>query len=165
LSKGLVFFGKEVLEITSTEDFVGTYYAKPGEVERAWVLIDAADMVLGRVASAAAQILKGKHKPQYTPHVDTGDFVVIVNADKIRVTGAKAAQKVYYRHSGYPGGLKAETFEKAMQKHPERVIEHAVKGMLPKNTLGRAMGKKLKVYAGAEHPHQAQGPRKIELEA
>ena len=97
--------------------------------------------------------LKGKHKPQYTPHVDTGDFVIIINADKIRVTGTKAANKVYYRHSGYPGGLKSETFTEAMAKHPERVVEHAVKGMLPKNTLGRAMGKKLKVYTGAEHPH------------
>jgi large subunit ribosomal protein L13 len=144
---------------------VGTYYAKTGEIEREWVLIDATDLVLGRVASAAAQILKGKHKPQYTPHVDTGDFVVVINADKIKVTGAKAAQKIYYRHSGFVGGLKEESFAKAMEKHPERVIEHAVKGMLPKNTLGRAMGKKLKVYAGGEHPHKAQNPRKIEVEA
>jgi len=142
---------------------VKTYYAKPLEVEREWVLIDATDQVLGRVASVAAQILKGKHKPQYTPHVDTGDFVIVINADKIKVTGAKAADKVYYRHSGYVGGLKSETFEEAMNKHPERVIEHAVKGMLPKNTLGRAMGKKLKVYAGAEHPHAAQQPREIKI--
>ena len=140
-----------------------TYYAKPLEVEREWVLIDATDQVLGRVASVAAQILKGKHKPQYTPHVDTGDFVIVINADKIKVTGAKAADKVYYRHSGYVGGLKSETFTEAMEKHPERVIEHAVKGMLPKNTLGRAMGKKLKVYAGAEHPHAAQQPREIKI--
>lgn len=140
-----------------------TYYAKSGEVEREWVLIDATDKVLGRVASEAAQILKGKHKPQYTPHVDTGDFVVIVNADKIRITGAKATDKIYYSHSGYPGGLKSETFNEAMEKHPTRVIEHAVKGMLPKNTLGRAMGRKLKVYAGPEHPHQAQSPREIKL--
>jgi len=144
---------------------VSTYYAKPGEVKREWLLIDATDQVLGRVASTAAQILKGKHKPQYTPHVDTGDFVVIVNADKIKVTGAKATSKVYYRHSGYPGGLKAEPFARAMERHPERVIERAVRGMLPKNTLGRAMGKKLKVYAGPEHPHQAQGPKEIKLEA
>ncbi|MCI8340498.1 MAG: 50S ribosomal protein L13 [Eggerthellaceae bacterium] len=141
-----------------------TYYAKPQEVEREWVLIDAEDQVLGRVATKAATILKGKHKPQYTPHVDTGDFVVVVNADKIRVTGAKTTDKVYSRHSGFPGGLKQETFEEAMAKHPERVIEHAVKGMLPKNTLGRAMGKKLKVYAGPDHPHTAQNPRKIEME-
>ena len=141
-----------------------TYYAKPNEVEREWVLIDAENQVLGRVAAKAAQILKGKHKPQYTPHVDTGDFVGIINADKIRVTGTKAQTKSYYRHSGFPGGLKSETFEEAMAKHPERVIEHAVKGMLPKNTLGRAMGKKLKVYTGAEHPHMAQQPREIKME-
>lgn len=141
-----------------------TYYAKPNEVEREWLLIDAEDQVLGRVASKAAQILRGKHKPQYTPHVDTGDFVVIINADKIRITGVKATDKEYYRHSGYPGGLKCETFQEAMEKHPERVIEHAVKGMLPKNTLGRAMGKKLKVYAGSEHPHTAQQPREIKME-
>ena len=141
-----------------------TYQAKPLEVEREGLVIDAEDQVLGRVATKAAQLLKGKHKPQYTPHVDTGDFVIIINADKIRVTGTKASSKEYYRHSGYPGGLKCETFAEAMQKHPERVIEHAVKGMLPKNTLGRAMGKKLKVYTGSEHPHAAQKPRKIELE-
>jgi len=143
---------------------VSTYYAKPGEVEREWLLIDAEDQVLGRLATQVAIILKGKHKPQYTPHVDTGDFVVVINADKIRLTGDKAAQKTYYRHSGYPGGLKSMSFERAMERYPERVIEHAVKGMLPKNTLGRAQGKKLKVYAGPEHPHAAQKPRRIELE-
>jgi large subunit ribosomal protein L13 len=143
---------------------VSTYYAKKGDVSRDWVLIDATDQVLGRVASEAAQILRGKRKPQYTPHVDTGDFVVIINAERIKVTGAKATDKVYYRHSGYPGGLKAETFAQAMAKHPERVIERAVRGMLPKNTLGRAMGKKLKVYAGPDHPHRAQNPREIKLE-
>ena len=141
-----------------------TFYAKPAEVEREWVLIDATDQVLGRVAAKAAQILKGKHKPIYTPHVDTGDFVVIINAEKIRVTGKKISDKAYYRHSGFPGGLKSETLAEAMEKHPERVIEHAVKGMLPKNTLGRAMGKKLKVYVGPEHPHAAQKPREIKLE-
>ena len=141
-----------------------TYYAKPNEVAREWLLIDAQDQVLGRVASKAAHILRGKHKPTYTPHVDTGDFVVIINAGKIRVTGKKLTDKEYYRHSGYPGGLKCETFEEAMEKHPERVIEHAVKGMLPKNTLGRAMAKKLKVYPGAEHPHMAQQPREIKME-
>lgn len=146
------------------EETLKTYYAKPGEVEREWVLIDAADQVLGRVAVKAATILKGKHKPTYSPHVDTGDFVIVVNADKIRVTGSKAQQKEYFRHTGFPGGLKSETFEEAMQKHPERVVEKAVKGMLPKNTLGRAMGKKLKVYAGPEHPHAAQQPRQISLE-
>ena len=140
-----------------------TYYAKPNEVEREWLLIDAEDQVLGRLAAQVARILKGKHKPQYTPHVDTGDFVVIINADKIRVTGVKATDKIYYHHSGYVGGLKSETFEEAMKKHPERVIEHAVKGMLPKNNLGRAMGKKMKVYAGPEHPHAAQQPREIKI--
>lgn len=141
-----------------------TYHAKPGEVEREWVIIDAEDQVLGRVATKAAQILRGKHKPQYTPHVDTGDFVIIINADKVRVTGTKELNKVYYHHTGHPGGLKSETFAEAMAKHPERVIEHAVKGMLPKGTLGRAQAKKLKVYCGAEHPHAAQKPRKIEME-
>ena len=138
-----------------------TYYAKPNEVERNWVLIDAEDQILGRVAAKAAHILKGKHKPQYTPHVDTGDFIVIINAEKIKVTGNKLTDKEYYRHSGYPGGLKCETLQEALQKHPERVIEHAVKGMLPKNTLGRKQGMKLKVYAGAEHPHAAQKPIEI----
>ena len=141
-----------------------TYQAKPGEVEREWVLIDAEDQVLGRVASKAAQILKGKNKPQYTPHVDTGDFVIIVNADKIKLTGNKGAKKSYFRHSGYPGGLKETSFEQAMAKKPEWVVEHAVKGMLPKTTLGRAQGLKLKVYAGSEHPHAAQKPEKIEME-
>ena len=117
-----------------------TYHAKPGEVEREWLLVDATDMVLGRLASQVAQILRGKTKPQYTPHIDTGDFVVVINADKVRVTGNKLAAKTYHRHSGYPGGLKSETLERAMARYPERVIERAVKGMLPKNTLGRAQG-------------------------
>ena len=140
-----------------------TYYAKPQEVEREWLVIDAEDQILGKVAVKAAHILRGKHKPQFTPHVDTGDYVIVINADKVRVTGNKATQKRYYRHSGYPGGLKSESFEELIKKHPERVIEHAVKGMLPKNTLGRAQGMKLKVYAGPDHPHAAQKPRKIEL--
>ncbi len=143
---------------------VKTYHAKPGEVDREWVVIDAADQVLGRVATKAAHILRGKHKPQYTPHVDTGDFVIIVNADKIRVTGTKASSKTYKRFSGYPGGLRSETLEEAMAKHPEHVVEHAVQGMLPKNSLGRKMARKLKVHAGSEHPHEAQKPRKIEME-
>ena len=142
-----------------------TYYAKPGEVERKWYVIDAEDQVLGRIATQAAQILRGKTKPQYTPHVDVGDFVIIVNAEKVRVTGNKTQKKEYFRHSGHPVGLKSETFEEAIAKHPERVIEHAVKGMLPKNTLGRAQGMKLKVYAGPDHPHAAQNPQKIEMGA
>ena len=141
-----------------------TYYANPHEVEQEWLLIDAEDQVLGRVAAKAAHILRGKHKPTYTPHVDTGDYVIIVNADKIRVTGNKGEAKRYYRHSGYPGGLKSESLNEVLAKKPERVLEHAIKGMLPHNTLGRAMGKKLHVYAGPEHPHQAQKPRKIEME-
>ena len=142
-----------------------TYHAKPHEVERNWYIIDAEDQILGRVASKAATLLKGKHKPQYTPHVDTGDFVIVINAEKIRVTGAKATDKVYRHHTGHPGGLKSETFNEAIAKHPERVIEHAGKGMLPKNTLGRAQGMKLKVYAGPEHPHMAQKPTEIKMEA
>ena len=141
-----------------------TYYAKPSEVQREWLLVDAEGMTLGRLASQVAQILRGKNKPTYTPHVDTGDYVVIINADKIKVTGVKATDKIYYRHTGYVGHLKSETFTEAMEKHPTRVIEHAVKGMLPKGTLGHQMIKKMKVYAGPEHPHQAQNPRKIELE-
>lgn len=142
-----------------------TYQAKPGEVERGWVLIDAEGQVLGRLAVEAAKILRGKNKPTYTPHVDTGDFVIVINADKVRVTGNKGEDKRYYRHSGYPGGLKSESFNEAMAKHPERVIERAVKGMLPHNRLGRAMGKKLKVYAGPDHPHAAQQPREFKMEA
>ena len=141
-----------------------TYHAKPGEVEREWLVIDATDMVLGRLATQVAQILKGKNKPQYTPHVDTGDFVIVINAEKIRLTGNKAQTKIYYSHSGYIGGLKEVSFERMLEKHPERIIEKAVKGMLPKNTLGRAMNRKLKVYAGPNHPHGAQKPREITLE-
>lgn len=141
-----------------------TRYAKAGEVERNWVLIDAEGATLGRLATKAAMILRGKNKPQYTPNADTGDFVVIVNADKVVLTGNKADQKRYWRYSGYLGGLKFESFREAMAKHPERVIEHAVKGMLPKNTLGRKQGLKLKVYAGAEHPHMAQKPTEIKME-
>lgn len=142
-----------------------TRYAKAGEVERNWVLIDAEGATLGRLATKAATILRGKNKPQYTPNADTGDFVVIVNADKVVLTGNKADQKRYWRYSGYLGGLKFESFREAMAKHPERVIEHAVKGMLPKTTLGRAQGMKLKVYAGPEHPHTAQNPTQIDWRA
>jgi len=143
---------------------VKTYHAKVGEVEREWLLVDATDMTLGRLASELAQILKGKRKPQYTAHVDVGDFVVVINASKIKVTGKKMTDKKYFRHTGFPGGLKEISLGDQLAKHPERVIEHAVKGMLPKNTLGRAMGMKMKVYAGAEHKHEAQKPRQITLE-
>lgn len=141
-----------------------TPFAHAGEVERKWVLIDADGVTLGRLATRAATILRGKDKPQFTPNADTGDFVVIINADKVVLTGNKADQKTYYRHSGYLGGLKAESYKTAMERHPEWVVEHAVKGMLPKTTLGRKQGMKLKVYAGPEHPHTAQNPVKIELE-
>ena len=142
-----------------------THYAKQGEVARNWVLVDAEGAVLGRLATQVAMILRGKNKPQFTPNSDCGDFVVVINADKVQLTGNKAAHKTYYRHSGWNGGLKAESFRAAMEKHPEQVIERAVRGMLPKTTLGRAQLKKLKVYAGPEHPHTAQNPTKIELEA
>jgi large subunit ribosomal protein L13 len=142
---------------------VGTYTPKPGEIERHWLVIDAEDVVLGRLASQAATLLRGKHKPQWAPHVDTGDFVVVINAAKVAVSGAKR-DEFRYRHSGYPGGLSKRTVGQLLDTKPERVIELAVKGMLPKNTLGRAMGKKLKVYAGPRHPHAAQKPREITLE-
>ena len=136
-----------------------TFSAKPNDVTRDWFVVDAADKTLGRLASEIAHRLRGKHKPEYTPHVDTGDYIVVVNAEKVRVTGKKTTDKIYHHHTGYPGGLKSISFEKLIDKAPERVIQGAVKGMLPKNPLGRAMFKKLKVYAGAEHPHTAQQPR------
>lgn len=142
-----------------------TQFAKAGEVERKWLLIDAEGATLGRLATTAAMALRGKNKPQYTPNADTGDFVVVINADKVILTGNKMDQKRYWRYSGYLGGMKFESFKEAMEKHPERVIEHAVKGMLPKTTLGRAQGMKLKVYAGPEHPHAAQNPVKIDWRA
>ncbi|MBI4618650.1 MAG: 50S ribosomal protein L13 [Desulfobacterales bacterium] len=135
-----------------------TFSAKKSEVERKWYLIDANGKILGRMASEIAVRLRGKHNPIYTPHVDTGDFVIVINAEKVLLTGKKLKQKVYYRHSGYPGGLKSTTAEKLQQKKPEDLISLVVKGMLPKNSLGRNMIKKLKVYAGEEHPHQAQNP-------
>jgi len=140
-----------------------TFSAKSKEVQRGWCLIDAKDKVLGRLAAKIAYRLKGKHKPEYTPHVDTGDYIVVLNAAKVQVTGRKAKDKLYYRHSGYPGGLKTEAFEKLVARRPERVIELAVKGMLPKNPLGRAMLRKLKVYGGSEHPHMAQTPEVLEI--
>jgi large subunit ribosomal protein L13 len=133
-----------------------TYSTKAKDVERKWHVVDASGKTLGRLATQVANLLMGKHKPTYVPYLDTGDYVIVLNAAKVRVTGKKAKQKTYYRHSGYPGGLKAETFEKMLAAHPTRVIEHAVKGMLPHNRLGRAMFKKLKVYVDDSHPHQAQ---------
>jgi large subunit ribosomal protein L13 len=142
---------------------VRTYTPKPGDVERRWHVIDASDVVLGRLASQTAVLLRGKHKPTFAPHVDTGDFVVIVNADKVALTGAKREQKRAYRHSGYPGGLKSVSYVELLDKHPERAVEKAVRGMLPKNSLGRQMLRKLKVYAGPEHPHAAQKPQPFEI--
>jgi large subunit ribosomal protein L13 len=140
-----------------------TYTAKAGEVEHGWFLVDAQDKVLGKLATQIAVRLRGKHKPEYTPHVDTGDYVVVVNAAKVRVTGRKTERKIYYRHSGYPGGLKVTNFAKLRAARPERVLQHAVKGMLPKGPLGYAMLKKLKVYAGGTHPHSAQQPKALEI--
>lgn len=140
-----------------------TFSAKSETVEHDWLLVDAADKTLGRIASAIAHRLRGKHKPEFTPHVDTGDYVVVVNAERVRVTGRKAKDKMYYRHTGYPGGIKSISFEKLIQQAPERALEYAIKGMLPKGPLGRAMYRKLKIYAGDVHPHAAQQPRAVDI--
>lgn len=141
-----------------------TYFATNENVEHKWYLVDASDKVLGRLATQIAIYLRGKHKPEYTPHADAGDYIVVINADQVKVTGKKEQEKVYYTHSGYPGGLKETTFDKLRDKDSTRIIELAVKGMLPKNPLGRAMLRKLKVYSGAEHPHVAQMPEAINLD-
>lgn len=140
-----------------------TYSAKAETVQHDWYVVDAADKTLGRLASDIATRLRGKHKPEYTPHVDTGDYIVVINCEKVRVTGNKTTDKIYYHHTGYPGGIKDISFEKLIEKAPERVLQKAVKGMLPKGPLGRAMFKKLKVYAGGEHPHTAQQPRELNI--
>ncbi len=140
-----------------------TEFAKANRVRRDWFLVDATGKTLGRLATAVAHRLRGKHKPEYTPHVDTGDHIVVINAEKVRVTGNKLADKVYHRHTGYIGNLKSTTLEKLLAEHPERAIQYAVKGMLPKNTLGRRMFRKLHVFAGASHPHTAQQPRALDL--
>lgn len=140
-----------------------TFSAKPETVQHDWYVVDAEGQTLGRLATEIARRLRGKHKPEYTPHVDTGDYIVVVNAEKVRVTGKKTTDKLYHRHTGYPGGLKTMTFDEVIERSPTRVIETAVKGMLPKNPLGRAMYRKLKVYAGTEHPHAAQQPAQLEL--
>ncbi|MBC7240872.1 MAG: 50S ribosomal protein L13 [Anaerolineae bacterium] len=146
-----------------SQDEVRTYTLKEKDIQREWYVVDAAGKTLGRLATEIAKILRGKHKPYYTPHMDCGDYVIVINADKIRVTGRKLDQKMYYWHSGYPGGLKSVTLRRQLQTHPERVLQAAVRGMLPKNRLGRKMFKKLKVYASPEHPHQAQQPKPLEL--
>ena len=140
-----------------------TISAKPGSVEQSWYVVDANGQTLGRMASAIASRLRGKHKAEFTPHTDTGDFIVVVNAEKVHVTGNKARAKIYHHHTGYPGGLRSISFEKLIEKAPEQAIELAVKGMLPKNPLGRAMARKLKVYSGSEHPHAAQQPKALEF--
>ena len=140
-----------------------TISAKPETVKRDWYIVDAEGKTLGRMAAEIAHRLRGKHKPEYTPHVDTGDYIVVINAEKVRVTGNKATDKMYHSHTGYPGGLKSISFEKLIDKAPERVIQSAVKGMLPKGPLGRAMFKKMKVYAGDAHPHAAQQPQELSL--
>jgi large subunit ribosomal protein L13 len=141
-----------------------TWTAKPGEVTREWYLVDADGQTLGRLATRIADTLRGKNKPQYTPHVDTGDFVVVVNAEKVAVTGNKLDQKRYYRHSGYPGGIRSRTLREQLDRRPEEVLRKAVKGMLPRNRLARRQLTKLKIYAGPEHPHEAQAPKPLEVE-
>ncbi len=140
-----------------------TYSPKPGDIERSWYVIDATDIVLGRLASHVATLLRGKHKPTFAPHMDMGDFVIVINADKVALTGSKKQQKMEYRHSGYPGGMTATSYSELMESNPRRVVEKAVKGMLPHNKLGRQQLKKLKVYAGSEHPHAAQAPQPFQI--
>ncbi len=141
-----------------------TFSAKSHEVKRDWLVVDASDKVLGRLATEIARRLRGKHKAEYTPHVDTGDYIIVTNAEKVIVTGRKFTNKMYYRHTGYPGGIKSDSFEKLQARNPVRIIELAVKGMLPKNPLGREMYRKLKVYVGNEHPHAAQQPKQLDIE-
>lgn len=141
-----------------------TFSAKSHEVKRDWFVVDASDKVLGRLATEIARRLRGKHKAEYTPHVDTGDYIIVTNAEKVTVTGRKFKDKMYYRHTGYPGGIKSDSFEKLQARNPVRIIELAVKGMLPKNPLGREMYRKLKVYVGSEHPHTAQQPKQLDIE-
>lgn len=140
-----------------------TYTPRPGEIERDWFVVDATNLPLGRLASEIAQILRGKHKPSFAPHVDVGDHVIVINADRVAVTSGKSQAKIYYRHSGFPGGVKAESFESLRERRPEAIVERAVRGMLPKNKLGRKMLKKLNVYAGPDHPHEAQKPEMLDF--
>ncbi len=156
---GLVIFAAQFFWLQFNQ--MKTYSAKPGSVERDWFVIDAQDAVLGRLATEIARRLRGKHKPEYTPHVDTGDYIVVINAEKIAVTGNKMEDKLYHHHTGYPGGLKTVNLRNLLETHPTRALESAVKGMLPKNKLGRAMLKKLKIYAGSEHSHEAQQPQTL----
>ncbi len=141
-----------------------TFSAKAHEVKRDWYVVDATDAVLGRLSTEIARRLRGKHKAEYTPHVDTGDYIIVTHAEKVRVTGRKFKEKMYHHHTGFPGGIKSVSFDKMQAKHPARIIERAVKGMLPKNPLGREMYRKLKIYVGADHPHEAQQPKKLDIE-
>jgi large subunit ribosomal protein L13 len=141
-----------------------TFTPRPGDIQRGWWVVDATDIPLGRLSTEVARILRGKHKPTFAPHVDGGDYVVVVNARKVALTGAKSGQKRYFRHSGYPGGLTQSTFEELLEKHPERIIEKSVRGMLPKNRLGRRIAKKLRVYADGDHPHGSQNPQPLEID-
>ena len=140
-----------------------TFAPKPADVDRKWYVVDATNLPLGRLASEIAQLLRGKHKPTYAPHADMGDYIVVVNCEKVAITSNKSRDKIYYRHSGYPGGLTEESFDRLMERRPEQIIERAVRGMLPKNRLGRQMIKKLKVYAGGDHPHASQEPEALEM--
>jgi len=149
--------------VQGTDEIMKTYTPSLDSIERRWYVVDAEDRVLGRLATEIARVLRGKHKPMYTPHLDTGDHVVVINAEKVRLTGNKLENKTYFRHTGYMGGEKHIPVKKVLEEHPERVIELAVKGMMPKNNLGRLMQKKLRVYAGPEHPHEAQQPEKLEI--
>lgn len=160
---GVGFTNSSVRHKKAATTVTRTYSPKADEIRRDWVVIDATDVVLGRLASHTAALLRGKHKATFAPHLDTGDFVIIVNADKVALTGQKAAQKKAYRHSGYPGGLKAVTYAELLEKNPVRAVEKAVRGMLPKNSIGRAQLRKLKVYTGSEHPHAAQQPKAYAL--
>ncbi len=150
-------------EYVKREKGMKTFFAKKEEITRDWYLIDAQGKILGRLASEVAKLLRGKHKPIYTPHLDTGDYIVVLNAEKVRLTGKKLEEKIYYHHSGYPGGLKQITLKELLKRKPEDLIRMAVKGMLPKNSLGRKLLKKLKIYRGGEHPHQAQGPKELKI--
>lgn len=141
-----------------------TFSPKAADITAEWWVVDAADLPLGRLASEIAQVIRGKHKPTFAPHVDAGDYVIVVNVDRVAISSGKSQEKIYYRHSGFPGGLKEESFEALMERHPEKIIERAVKGMLPKNRLGRKMGRKLKVYTGPEHPHAAQQPKPLSFD-
>jgi len=158
---GLIRYTSPSADVWSAAFTLKTWHAKPGEIERQWQLVDAEGQTLGRLATRIADTLRGKDKPQYTPHVDTGDYVVVVNAEKVAVTGKKLDDKMYHRHSGYPGGLRSRTLREQLERRPEEVIRKAVKGMLPRNRLSRAQLRKLKIYAGPDHPHEAQAPKEL----